>query len=112
MVGRYLGFVVISFCLAPVLGQTPALGSLLGWPLAEAWGLFSGFPHLLLDRFTRLRGQPRMPHGTSSGLHSPVRPAFTCHHLQRRLRDLIKALTHGHEMCEPLCCWESTPVRG
>lgn len=107
MVGHYLGFVVVSFRLAPVLGQTPALGS-----PAEGSGLSSGFPHLLLDRFTGLRGQPWRPQGTSSGLHNPGQLAFTCHRLQRRLRDLIKSLAHGHKMCEPLCCWESTPAGG
>lgn len=66
MVGHYLGFVVVSFRLAPVLGQTPALGS-----PAEGSGLSSGFPHLLLDRFTGLRGLIWSAQPGAVGIHLP-----------------------------------------
>lgn len=40
--GCHLGFMVVTFCLASVLGQMPALDSFLSWPPPEAWGLWPG----------------------------------------------------------------------
>lgn len=52
MAGCHLGFMVVTFCLASMLGQTPALDSFLSWPCWRpgACGLASGLPHLLLHR--------------------------------------------------------------
>lgn len=42
MAGCDLGFMVVTFYLASVLGHTPAPDSFLSWPLQEAWGLWPG----------------------------------------------------------------------